>query len=393
MLAASSLSRLPLALVLCGCSLFSSEPNLPNIRSAGTDAREAHAGTVHHMLETLAARAKERRDAGLDVLLLSGGGQHGAYGMGFLRGWQDRGGSGLPAFDLVTGVSSGALQAPFALLGSKSALDRGTALYRSSAIQLARAPGGWVEMRKSKASVSSGAYESLLEKAIDEDLQHELRPELEHNRQIAIATADLDLGALRIWDFGHELGRDDKGLTRARALLLATASVPGAMTPVLIDHHVHVSGSVFGNVLVPLELDDYRTLVSRLHNLGVSESVEVRLWVVINGFTQAPEGKPDPEDRASLGERADALSFAAAQAELADRLTALAYAVNGSVRGLRMQLKLTAIPSELASEPGADLDYDETWMLQLEQVGYDRALSEAAWDRVVNPRNSERTYD
>ncbi|HKU43162.1 MAG TPA: patatin-like phospholipase family protein, partial [Polyangiales bacterium] len=382
-----ALARISLATCMfwCSCGLFSSETSVQNIRSAGTDAREAHAGTVRHMIETLAARAKERHDRKLDVLLLSGGGQHGAYAVGFLRGWQERSDAlALPAFDLVTGVSSGALQAPFALLGNKAALDRGAALYRDSAVAFARAPDAWLEMRDSQKGVNYGPYASLLEKAIDDDLQKDLQRELEHNRQIAIATTDLDLGALRIWDLGHELGRDEKGLARARALLRASATVPGAAAPVMIDHHVHVSGNVFGSVLIPLELEDYEYLAARLRNVGVSETVEVRLWVVINGFTRAPESKVDPEDRENLAERADALAFVYAQAELVERLTGLAYAVNGSIRGVRMQLRLTAIPSDLVDDPGSERGYDENWMVQLEQVGYDRASGQSAWDRVVS---------
>jgi hypothetical protein len=93
----------------------------------------------------------------------------------------------------------------------------------------------------------------------------------------------------------------------------------------------------------------------------------------------------DPDDRAALGERANTLSFIASQAELVERLTNLAYAINGGVGGLRMQLKITNIPAELAEEAGASDDYDDTWMSRLEQVGYDRALGDSGWDRVVTP--------
>src|SRR5436190_23359675 len=65
------------------------------------------------VLVRLVRRAVVRGDRTLDVLMLSGGGQNGAFGAGFLRGWQSRTDARLPAFDLVTGISTGALQAPF----------------------------------------------------------------------------------------------------------------------------------------------------------------------------------------------------------------------------------------------------------------------------------------
>src|SRR3954454_10380787 len=52
----------------------------------------------------------------LDLLGISGGGENGAFGAGLLNGWTERGDR--PEFFLVTGISTGALSAPFAFLGS-----------------------------------------------------------------------------------------------------------------------------------------------------------------------------------------------------------------------------------------------------------------------------------
>lgn len=385
----SSSRFLALLLIVCAtsCALFgpleTSSSSVQNIRSAGVDEREAQANTLRRMVERLAERARGRRSRELDVLLLSGGGQHGAYGMGFLRGWQERGAGVFPEFDLVTGVGSGALQAPFAMIGTQAALNRGAELYRESTIALASGRDLWFELRESKQGISAGPYVELMQRAIDEELQEALEPLYEQKRQVMVATTDLDLGIQRIWDFGRELGGAEHGLARARALLTASASVPGAMEPLLIDNHIHASGNVFGNVLIPFEFDDFRTLAQRLRALGVSDTVELRVWVIINGFCRAREYEVDPEDRRALGVRADQLAFIAEQAALIEHLTALAHSVNAGVRGLRMQLHLTAIPDELADASGSTRAYDEGFMMELEQVGYNRAGSAAAWDRVV----------
>jgi predicted acylesterase/phospholipase RssA len=52
----------------------------------------------------------------VNVLALSGGGANGAFGAGLLNGWTAAGTR--PVFKLVTGLSTGALIAPFAFLGS-----------------------------------------------------------------------------------------------------------------------------------------------------------------------------------------------------------------------------------------------------------------------------------
>jgi len=66
-------------------------------------------------------------------LFLSGGSQNGAFGAGFIDQWRIGGGGSLPAFRVVTGISTGALQAPYALIGTRSAIDTITALYARAA--------------------------------------------------------------------------------------------------------------------------------------------------------------------------------------------------------------------------------------------------------------------
>jgi hypothetical protein len=368
------------------CALFNSSASVPKVRSAGTDAAEAQAGTVRRLVELLAQRVRERRDATLDILLLSGGGQNGAYGAGFLRGWQERAQPGMPHFDLVTGVSSSALLAPFALIGTQAAVDRGAALYRTAPLELAPTADFWPALQGSEPGDAT-RYRDLVDSLLDEPLQAELHREYKTRRTIAIATTDFDLGAVRFWELGHELGDDDRGLRRARALMVASAAVPGVFTPAMIDRHVHASGDVFSSLLVPLQFDDYRMLAARLKALGTSDTIEVRVWVIMNGFASADEVRIDPESRSAMSERSQALFFRSTQAELVERVSDLTRAVSGGVRGLRMQLRVTMIPPELAEEPGANATYDPAWMLRLEQIGYERARGESAWDRVVVPRD------
>jgi hypothetical protein len=122
------------ALVALGCFISCSAVHRPpatvaSIIADGDAARSIQQDTIDTMLDGLARRTVARGDRTLDLLLLSGGGQHGAYGIGFLRGWRSRTDMPMPSFDLVTGISTGALQAPFALLGTEEALNAAAALY------------------------------------------------------------------------------------------------------------------------------------------------------------------------------------------------------------------------------------------------------------------------
>src|SRR5258708_2200280 len=99
------------AFVLTACAAIERPPTTVAALSAESAAYDqAQRALFDTTIDRLAKRAATRGDRTLDILLLSGGGQHGAYGGGFLRGWGARPDNRMPRFDLVTGVSTGTLQ-------------------------------------------------------------------------------------------------------------------------------------------------------------------------------------------------------------------------------------------------------------------------------------------
>lgn len=379
---------LALLLSATACNPFSSSSTTA-IRSAGTGAAEAHLATTARVIDRLAQRIKDARLSHVNVLLVSSGGQLCAYGAGFLRGWQEHPKPAMPVFDLVTGVGAGTLLTPYALLGTQAALVRGANLFHSPAVQHAPAANLWFERRRAAGLPDNSEYHELVTGAIDERLQADLQPEFRALRQIVFATTDFDLGTQRLWDFGHELGVDRLGRERARALLAASATVPGVYPPILIDRHVHAAGDVFGGLYNPLTLEDYRTLATRLRALGVDDTVQINLWVILNGFLRGQAEEVEPDDRSAMSTRSNTLMFFADQARSVDRAVFLVDTINSAARGLTMELRLTTIPAELAEHPGAFEAYDENFAMHLEQVGYDRGRSNAQWDVTVRPRTRD----
>lgn len=387
---ASALSGwLILALALAGCDLFGGPSNVRTIRSAGTEAPEAHSATVFKMIDRLAQRVRNRRDSRLEILLISGGGQQSAYAAGFLRGWVTRTEPSLPKFDLVAGVSTGALLAPFALVGTPPAIERAATVFRSDAVEIAATPNFWPQMQRTAGLPDDAPYRAAIERIVDDTLQSEVRTEFDSLRQIMVSTSDFDLGTLRMWDLGHEIGTTPKGIRRAHALLMASASTPGVYPPILVDNHVHATGEVFGTVFAPLAYEDYRNLVRRLRAHGVTETVTVQVYVILNGFVQPLRDPVDPDDRRAMAARASSLLFSNGLAQTVERLTLLTQSVNGGVRGLRMELRLSMIPAALAEEPGAGDRYHEDYAMQLEQVAYERARGEGRWDVTIVPRDRD----
>jgi predicted acylesterase/phospholipase RssA len=360
------------------------QADLASIQADGDRARVEHAVTRDSVLDRLVRRAQTRPDRTLDILMLSGGGQHGAFGVGFMRGWASRSTDAMPQFDLVSAISTGALQAPFALLGTPAALDTITALYRSAADRIAPTFDWWFWLRRTGGIVNTTRYERSIASVVNESMQSSLQTEFSKSRQLLIATTDMDLGIGRIWDMSVALNEPEAPLDRARLLLYTATAIPGVFPPRVIDGHVHSDGGVISNVLPLLSLEDYRELATRLRAAGVQGDVNVRVWVIMNVFTHAPVRMLKPSSRGKISGRTNELLFWAAQPHQLERLQELGRAVSSDVPGLRMQVRIAQPHASLIDEPGAQKLFDKPWMLRLEQIGYEQSRSASPWDSITS---------
>ena len=104
-----------LTVAAAACDGKASPPQAGQGTDARLVAREVQEKSLQPAQESL--RAALSPDKPVQVLALSGGGQWGAFGAGFLKGWT-RHGDRPAAFQVVTGTSTGSLQATFAFLGA-----------------------------------------------------------------------------------------------------------------------------------------------------------------------------------------------------------------------------------------------------------------------------------
>lgn len=343
-------------------------------------ARVVEEATTDSIVDRLARRALARGDRTVDILLLSGGGQNGAYGAGFLRGWKARPDSPMPTFDLVTGVSTGALQAPLVFLGTDASLDTLAALYRRSAETIAPTINWFFWLRRNGGLVKTDRLRRTIAQVMDSTMQRQLQAGFRDGRQLAIATTDYDLAVGRTWDVAHELSPGSSALPRFHQLLLSSSSIPGIFPPQVIDGRVHLDGGVTSNLLPVLSLPQVERLAAAARSLGFKEPLTVRLWVIMNLWTQAPVAVTNPASRRGINARTTLLLFWGQHPLLLQRLDELARAVNDGVDGVRMQMHYTAIPAAVANEPAAFKLFDRDFILRLEQMGYERARSASPWE-------------
>lgn len=169
-----------------------------------------------------------------NYLALSGGGDNGAFGAGLLTGWSERGDR--PEFKLVTGVSTGAMIAPFAFLGT----DYDYVLKRTFTEVDQR--DIFIELGLTGALFGDAfADTSPLYKLISEYITPELMQKIayeytQRDRWLLVGTTNLDAGVPVIWNMGKlaAVGTPES-LRLFRKILLASAAIPGAFPPVMID--------------------------------------------------------------------------------------------------------------------------------------------------------------
>ncbi len=370
---------------LASCAAVHRPPaTFESLSADAVTAARAERAAIDTTIERLVRRTIKRGDHTIDVLLLSGGGQHGAYGAGFLRGWRSRATAAMPTFDLVTGISTGALQAPFALIGTQASLDTLSAIYLRAAERIAPTFDWFFWLRHTGGLVNTRRYTNTLDDLLRSSLGDQVRAAFTDGRELRIATTDVDLGIGHTWDLSREYVKGDAGALRTRQLLAAATAIPGIFPPVIVDGHVHSDGGVIAAVLPMLDLEGYRALARSLRAHGVNGDVTVRLYIVMNLWTHAGIEVTDPANRGRLASRAELMLLFAGQPQVLARLNELSRAVSADVPGLKMEVRVTAIPAHFASEPGAAKLFNKTWMSNLEKVGYERARSASPWDTVVS---------
>jgi predicted acylesterase/phospholipase RssA len=261
-----------LTLLVVGCSGMERSPpepaNLTDQSSVlGIPNARFYADTQVAAMAQEALRAAERERAVVrpgaeghlppsNLLAISGGSDDGAFGAGLLVGWTEAGTR--PEFKLVSGVSTGALIAPFAFLGP--AYDP-----QLRAVYTGVQPADVYEKRLILTAVFHESFAdtaplfSLISRHVDEALMAAIAREYAKGRLLMIGTTNLDSQRPVIWNIGAIAASGRPGaIELIRKILLASAAVPGLFPPVLIDveaggqrfQEMHVDGGTVAQMFL-----------------------------------------------------------------------------------------------------------------------------------------------
>lgn len=316
-----------------------------------------------------------------DVLILSGGGAKGAFGAGFLHGWHSihDGPAAMPEFDVVTGVSTGALIAPFAFIGTEEAYETIDEFYRNPSED-------WVKKRHpfsfwpSRASMlNNDKLVGYIREQVDMVMVRGLAEGVQEQRFVLIGTTNLDRGRMRVWNLCAEAresvatGSPD----RVQSILLASSAIPMAFPPIEIDGDLYVDGGASEQLYA---LGDTNWVfnparVWRDRYPGVPLP-RLRVWIVVNTKLEIEPGVTQPKWGEIVGRSLETLMRASLLSSL-QRLQATAAAMD-ALEDVDIELRFVAIPDDYGPMEG-DAMFDRDVMVGLSDLGRSMGADPSSW--------------
>jgi predicted acylesterase/phospholipase RssA len=304
------------------------------------------------------------------ALSLSGGGAKGAFGAGLLKGWSEAGDR--PEFLVVTGISTGALIAPFAFLGGdydQEMEDLFTGISTSDLVKKRSLLKGLT----GDAMTDTQPLRDLLVEHVDAEMIAEIAEEYSKGRRLLIGTTNLDARRPVIWNIGKiAVEGTDEAAQLIRDVMLASASIPGAFPPVRIQvvadgetyDELHVDGGTSSQVfLYPAQMD----LGLFTRTVGISGQLHV--YVIRNAMLEPRWSAVNPKLMPVLMASIDTLIRTQGMGDL--------YRIYlGALRD-KIEFRLASIPPEFDMQPKETFDPD--YMRALFDLAYGMAQDGYPW--------------
>lgn len=308
----------------------------------------------------------------INYLALSGGGANGAFGAGLLVGWTAAGDR--PEFTIVTGVSTGALIAPFAFLGpEQDAMLKKFYTTTSTKDIIIKRP--LLKILTSESAASSEPLRWTLRKIFDEKMMAAIAAQYARGRRLWIGTTNLDADRPVIWNIGAIAA---SGHPRAADLvvdvLLASASIPGVFPPVFIQveadgktyDEIHVDGGASSQVfLYPASLN----LRQLRKDIGIEG--KQRMFLIRNSKLN-PQWKVVKPSLAGIAGRS--LGTLIRNQGIGDL-----YRIYLAAQRDGIDYNLAFIPEDFKMEPKEE--FDPEYMSRLFDLGYRMAQGGYPWEK------------
>ena len=302
----------------------------------------------------------------VNVLALSGGGAGGAFAAGLLDGWTRRGTR--PSFDVVTGVSTGALIAPFAFLGS--AYDATLArLYTGDGAGGVAEPANLIAIATGDGLLDPGPLRRMVESYVTPEFLARVAAEHRRGRRLLVVSTNLDAQRPVVWDMGAiAASPNPEAAALFRDVLVASASVPAVFPPVMIAaaaggraiREMHVDGVATAQIFIRPDMIAAAAPRRRVH-----------VWAVVNN-TLPPEFAVTAKGTLPIAYRSLSTVF---KAQAAAEVTA----ASETARRLGQDFELAYIDRAVPFDPAAP--FGASYMDKAFAIGTGEAADGTVWHR------------
>jgi len=316
-----------------------------------------------------------------NILTLTGGGSRGAFGTGLLLGWEDKG--DIPNFDIITGISTGAVMAPFIFLGNDE-LEKVKHFYTKMHTQDVFV-SSWSHFFGYGYIMNAEPLKKLFQKNFNKAFLDKIATEHKKGRRLYIGTTNIDTGQLTVWDMGAiaSSNREDK-YKRFADIIYASSALPVYLPPQYMSvdigkkryYQMHIDGGIYSQVFMIGLLINWSEVLQFSKNANTD--FDVTLYTVANRkYRQRDIYQPIEQAPFSIIE-----AYVLTEMDLLfDRSV---YRLYQSCKQKGFKFKIASIPNKMPQIITTPTEFNPEEMLELFNIGYSIGSGEIPWKTDVS---------
>ena len=316
-----------------------------------------------------------------NILVLSGGGSRGAFGAGLISGWKIRG--DMPKFDIITGISTGSIMAPFIFLGDRE-LEKMNYFYTEKTTKEVFTNtierffnGGYI--------MNAKPLIALFKRTFDEDFLAKVAEEHKKGRRLYVGTTNIDTGQLTVWDMGAIAASDraDKG-ERFSEIIYASTAMPVYLPPqyMYVDvederyYQMHVDGGIYSQVFMIGLLTNWKETLD--FDVDANTNFETTLYTIANRkYRQRDVYKPVEQKPFDIIE-----AYVLTEMDLLfDRSM---YRLYQNCKAKNISFKMAAIPEKMDNIVEDPTEFEPEMLMKLYKMGHTFGVDGIEWKESIS---------
>ncbi|WP_394131742.1 patatin-like phospholipase family protein [Shewanella maritima] len=309
------------------------------------------------------------------VLVLSGGGVNGAYGAGVINGLHES--NQLPNYSIITGISAGALMAPFVFVGDENIKHMKQLILGIDDKSIIGKKHFLNTIFKDALSEGQHLYD-LIEQHYSDELIDQISVMHQQGKRLLIGTTHFDSNELVVWNIGEIASSQVVNRYKLiRQIIAASASIPAVFPPQFIDvelngetmEEMHVDGGLANQLFLFAEHIDFNAINS---SLGLSTQPVVQ--VIRNGVLDMPYQKINDKGIDLITRTVKSMTVNQGEGDL--------YHIAYMCRQQNLAMRYTSIDQQNVPEKGSKDMFDQQYMQALFNMGYEKAVNGQLWQRL-----------